>query len=101
MPKTNLVDFGRHLVSLDYELVASGGTATTLASADLPVTKVEDLTGYPSILAGRVKTLHPKIHGGILTALSSESDLTTYDLPLFDRVVCNLYPFERSRTTLR
>lgn len=65
--KTGLVDLAKALVeSFDFEIVSSGGTAKAIAEADLPVTKVADYTGSPEILGGRVKTLHPRIHGGIL-----------------------------------
>ena len=65
--KTGLIDLAQALVEeLDFELVSSGGTAKAIAAAGLPVTKVSDFTGSPEILGGRVKTLHPLIHGGIL-----------------------------------
>ena len=64
--KTGLVDFARSLHEAGVELVASGGTARAIAAAGIPVLQVEDATGFPEILGGRVKTLHPAIHGGIL-----------------------------------
>ncbi len=93
--KTGLVEFARALARLGVELVASGGTAGALSGAGLPVTSVEDLTGLPPVLGGRVKTLHPAIHAGIL-ARDSDEDRTTLEAsgwPLFDLVVVNLYPF--------
>ena len=64
--KSGLVDFARRLDAAGIELVASGGTARKIAEAGLPVTEVESITGFPEILGGRVKTLHPAVHGGIL-----------------------------------
>lgn len=61
------MDFGKHLVALNFDLVASGGTATTLRSAGLNVQDVSDITGAPEMLGGRVKTLHPAVHAGILS----------------------------------
>lgn len=94
--KTGLIDFTRELVeSHNVELIASGGTAAVLRSADLPVTSVEALTGLPPMLDGRVKTLHPAIHAGIL-ARDSEADRATLESngwPVIDLVVVNLYPF--------
>lgn len=93
--KTGLCDFARGLVGLGCELVASGGTARTLSEAGLPVTPVERVTGYPELLAGRVKTLHPAIHGGILARRTPEhqAELARHGIAPFDLVVCNLYPF--------
>ncbi|HMG25995.1 MAG TPA: bifunctional phosphoribosylaminoimidazolecarboxamide formyltransferase/IMP cyclohydrolase, partial [Acidimicrobiia bacterium] len=71
--KTGLVDFARGLVDLGFELVSSGKTASALAEAGVPVTTVEDVTGAPEMLDGRVKTLHPRIHGGLLADLGKES----------------------------
>ncbi len=94
--KTNLVDFARRLHDADVQLIASGGTARTLRDADLPVIAVEELTGFPEILGGRVKTLHPAIHGGILARRTPEhlSELQAHDLVPIDLVVVNLYPFQ-------
>ncbi|MEM9154146.1 MAG: bifunctional phosphoribosylaminoimidazolecarboxamide formyltransferase/IMP cyclohydrolase [Cyanobacteria bacterium P01_F01_bin.33] len=98
--KTGIVDFARTLVERhDYQIVSSGGTAKTLQEAGIPVTKVSEHTGAPEILGGRVKTLHPRIHGGILARTDLESDrdeLTQQDIPAIDLVVVNLYPFERT-----
>lgn len=93
--KTGLVDLGRRLVDLGFDLVASGGTARALTDARLPVTAVSDLTGYPELLGGRVKTLHPAVHGGILAERSPAhlAELEGQGIGPIDVVVCNLYPF--------
>ena len=82
-----------------YQLLSSGGTAKVLEDADLPVTRVSDHTGAPEILGGRVKTLHPKVHGGILAKrgdASHQADLEQQDIPAIDLVVVNLYPFRET-----
>lgn len=94
--KTGVVEFARALHDLGVELVSSGGTASTLAGAGLPVTDVADETGVPAILGHRVVTLHPKVHGGILADLTDEShraDLERFGITPIDLVVVNLYPF--------
>jgi phosphoribosylaminoimidazolecarboxamide formyltransferase/IMP cyclohydrolase len=94
--KTGLVDFARGLVDLGVTLLASGGTATALAEAGIPVTAVEEVTGAPEMLGGRVKTLHPRIHGGILADRgepSHQADLAAQNIEPIDLVVVNLYPF--------
>lgn len=98
--KTGLVELARQLVEeFDFELISSGGTAKTLQNAGLNVTKVSDYTGSPEILGGRVKTLHPRIHGGILARKDLPQDLEDLEAnqirPL-DLVVVNLYPFEET-----
>ena len=95
--KTGLVDFAERLVAAGVEIVSSGGTADELADAGLPVTRVADVTGAPEMLDGRVKTLHPKIHGGILADTSIQqhrADLDARGITPIDLVVVNLYPFE-------
>jgi phosphoribosylaminoimidazolecarboxamide formyltransferase / IMP cyclohydrolase len=98
--KTGIVDFARRLVdSFDFELISSGGTASVLKAAGIPVAKVSDYTGAPEILGGRVKTLHPRIHGGILARRDQESDridLENNNIRPIDLVVVNLYPFEQT-----
>jgi phosphoribosylaminoimidazolecarboxamide formyltransferase/IMP cyclohydrolase len=98
--KTGLVELAQALVGeFGFEIVSSGGTARTLAEAGLPVTKVSDYTGSPEILGGRVKTLHPRIHGGILARpdlAQDEADLAANHIRPFDLVVVNLYPFEQT-----
>jgi phosphoribosylaminoimidazolecarboxamide formyltransferase / IMP cyclohydrolase len=93
--KTGLVDFAKDLAALQIELVASGGTARTLREAGLKVTEVSDLTGFPEVLGGRVKTLHPAIHSGILARPTPEhmAELDKLGLKPIDLVVVNLYPF--------
>jgi phosphoribosylaminoimidazolecarboxamide formyltransferase/IMP cyclohydrolase len=94
--KTGLVALGRGLKALGAELIASGGTAKLLREHGLAVTEVADYTGSPEILGGRVKTLHPAIHGGILARLSEadQADLAAQAFDFIDLVVVNLYPFE-------
>jgi phosphoribosylaminoimidazolecarboxamide formyltransferase/IMP cyclohydrolase len=98
--KTGIVDFTRQLTEeFDFEIISSGGTAKTLQSAGIPVIKVGEYTGSPEILGGRVKTLHPRIHGGILARRDWQSDLAEMEanqIRPFDLVVVNLYPFEQT-----
>ncbi len=98
--KTGLIDFARKLVEeFEFDLISSGGTAASLQAAGLPVTKVSDYTGFPEILGGRVKTLHPRIHGGILGRRNlpqDVADLETHQIRPIDLVVVNLYPFEQT-----
>jgi len=94
--KTGLVDFARALNGLGWELVSSGGTSAALADAGIDHVEVADLTGAPEMLGGRVKTLHPTIHGGILADRTKPDHLDALDrlgIGLIDLVVCNLYPF--------
>src|SRR5918995_724481 len=94
--KTGLVPFGKALAARGFELVSTGGTAKALADAGLPVINVSDVTGFPEMMDGRVKTLHPKIHGGILARRSHPEDLELaeeHGISLVDLVVVNLYPF--------
>src|SRR5688572_6099254 len=94
--KTGLIDFGKALAARGFELVSTGGTAKALADAGLPVVNVSDVTGFPEMMDGRVKTLHPKIHGGILARRSHPEDLELareHGIGLVDLVVVNLYPF--------
>jgi phosphoribosylaminoimidazolecarboxamide formyltransferase/IMP cyclohydrolase len=95
--KTGLVEFARGLAELGVELVASGGTASALRDAGLTVLDVAELTGSPEMLGGRVKTLHPRIHGGVLARrdhAGDQADLAEHDLQTIDLVAVNLYPFE-------
>ena len=95
--KTGLAEFGCGLAALGIDLVASGGTAEALRGVGLTVTEVADLTGSPEMLGGRVKTLHPKVHGGILARRdlpAHGADLATHGILPIDLVVVNLYPFE-------
>lgn len=95
--KTGIVEFARALHDLGVELVSSGGTASAIAEAGLPVTDVAELTGVPAILDHRVVTLHPKVHGGLLadpTNPKHQADMDEYGIEPFDLVVSNLYPFQ-------
>ena len=95
--KSGLAGFAGRLVAAGVELVSSGGTADELRASKLPVTTVESVTGAPEILGGRVKTLHPKVHGGILADTTLDAhveDLERHGITPFDLVVVNLYPFE-------
>ncbi len=97
--KAGLTDFARGLIALDCELISTGGTAKALAAANLPVTPVSDVTGFPEMLDGRIKTLHPKIHGGILARRKMPEDMTAIaaqGIAPIDLVVVNLYPFEET-----
>ncbi len=96
--KTGLVSFAKKLHEAGTELVASGGTAAQLADAGLPVVPVEVLTGFPELLGGRVKTLHPAVHGGILARRTKDhlEELAEHGLLPIDLVVVNLYPFEQT-----
>ncbi len=94
--KTGVVEFAQQLHALDIDLVSSGGTASVIAEAGIPVTDVADITGFPAMLGHRVVTLHPRIHGGILADrrdVSHLRDLEAHNLDLIDIVVGNLYPF--------
>src|SRR5713226_7156159 len=97
--KTGITDLARGLAARGYELVSTGGTARALADAGLAVTGVSDLTGFPEMMDGRVKTLHPALHGGILARRDHPGDLAALDrlgLGLVDIVVVNLYPFVKA-----
>jgi len=97
--KTGIVDVGRGLVARGFELVSTGGTARALADAGLAVTGVSSVTGFPEMMDGRVKTLHPALHAGILARRDRPDDLAALErhgLALVDVVVVNLYPFVRA-----
>jgi phosphoribosylaminoimidazolecarboxamide formyltransferase/IMP cyclohydrolase len=97
--KTGLIDFARGLAARGVQLVSTGGTSRALADAGLPVTSVSDVTGFPEMMDGRVKTLHPKIHGGILARRHRPDDLEairSQGVELVDLVVVNLYPFAKA-----
>jgi len=94
--KTGLIPFGKALATRGFELVSTGGTAKALADAGLPVVNVSDVTGFPEMMDGRVKTLHPLVHGGILARRDHPEDLALakqHGIGLVDLVVVNLYPF--------
>jgi len=97
--KTGITSFARGLVDRRVELVSTGGTAKTLAGAGLPVVNVSDVTGFPEMMDGRVKTLHPKIHAGILARRHRPDDLEaikSQGVDLVDLIVVNLYPFAKA-----
>lgn len=99
--KSGIEDFARGLVGLGWELVSTGGTFATLERAGIPVKKVEDITGFPEMLDGRVKTLHPVIHGGILARRDLPEHMAALEqhgIGGIDLVCCNLYPFEATVT---
>ncbi len=94
--KTGIENMGRGLVDLGFKLLSTGGTAVALSEAGLPLTLVSDYTEYPEILDGRVKTLHPRVHGGILARDTEEhlKALESIKASFIDLVVVNLYPFQ-------
>jgi phosphoribosylaminoimidazolecarboxamide formyltransferase/IMP cyclohydrolase len=97
--KTNVVPFARELASRGFDLVSTGGTARTLTDAGLTVIPINEVTGMPEMMGGRVKTLHPHVHGGILARRGNESDLAAaaaHGIALIDIVVVNLYPFAQA-----
>jgi phosphoribosylaminoimidazolecarboxamide formyltransferase/IMP cyclohydrolase len=95
--KTGLLEFAQGLSTLGWDLISTGGTAKALRTAGLKVTDVSDLTGFPEIMDGRVKTLHPKIHGGLLARRDDPAHMQTaseHDIAPIDLVAVNLYPFQ-------
>lgn len=97
--KAGVTDLARGLAALGWEIVSTGGTARAIADAGVTVTLVDEVTGFPEILGGRVKTLHPAVHGGILARRDLESDradLERQAIAPIDLVVCNLYPFQQT-----
>ena len=94
--KTGILDFARILNSLNIKIISTGGTATLLEKFKLPVIRISEYTGFPEIMDGRIKTLHPKIHGGLLGRRGiDEAIMLKHDIKLIDLVVVNLYPFEK------
>jgi len=92
--KKGLVPFAEALSALSFELISTGGTARLLREAGLQVTNVSDITGFPEIMGGRIKTLHPKIHGGLLARTEVDDEIAAeHEIGLIDLVVVNLYPF--------
>ena len=97
--KTGIVDFAEGLVRAGYTLISSGGTHAVIQAEGIPVMKVSEYTGSPEILNGRVKTLHPKIHGGILAQRGNpvhDLDRKANDIGFIDIVAVNLYPFKET-----
>ncbi len=98
--KTGLIDLGRRLASLNVELLSTGGTASALKAAGLAVIDVAEHTGFPEMMDGRLKTLHPKVHGGLLAIRGNaehEASARDHDIAPIDLLVVNLYPFEATR----
>jgi len=97
--KDGIVAFASKLHNMGVELISTGGTAKLLRENRIPVREVADITGFPEMLDGRVKTLHPKVHGGILHIRENEAhrqSVTDHDIPAIDMVVVNLYAFEKT-----
>src|ERR1041384_3491226 len=95
--KTDVVDFARELKDFGVEIISTGGTAKTLREAGIEVRDVSEVTGFPEMMDGRIKTLHPKVHGGLLALRDHEDHLAAmkqHDIEPIDMVVINLYPFE-------
>ncbi len=95
--KTGALELARELHALGCRLLSTGGTAKLLADAGLPVTEVADYTGFPEMMDGRVKTLHPKVHGGLLAIRDNQEHaaaMQTHGIKPIDLLVVNLYPFE-------
>ena len=99
--KTGIVDFARELKRLDVEIISTGGTAKALRNAGIEVQDVSDVTGFPEMMDGRIKTLHPKIHGGLLGIRDNalhQAAMREHGIEPIDMVVINLYPFEQTIT---
>src|SRR6266550_2585115 len=97
--KRGVVQFARELVALKWEIVSTGGTAEALRREDVPVTGIEDVTGFPEMMDGRVKTLHPKVHGGLLGRRDNPHDVAAmkqHGITPIDLVAVNLYPFRET-----
>ena len=96
--KTGIVEFAKTLRDdFGVEILSTGGTAKLLADSNVPVTEVSDYTGFPEMMDGRVKTLHPKIHGGILGRRGTDDDvMKEHNIGPIDLIVVNLYPFEQT-----
>src|SRR5919112_6916978 len=97
--KTGIVEFAKNLASMKVELISTGGTVKLLRESGVPVKDISDLTGFPEMLDGRVKTLHPKVHGGILHIRSNaahKAAVAEHGIEPVDMVVVNLYAFEKT-----
>lgn len=97
--KSGVLEFARGLAELGVEIISTGGTAKQLQEAGLPIIQISDVTNFPEMMDGRVKTLHPKVHGGILARRSNPDDmkqLEEQDITPIDMVVVNLYPFSET-----
>ena len=94
--KTGIVDFARELARFDVEIISTGGTAKALREAGITVRDVSEVTGFPEMMDGRVKTLHPRIHGGLLAIRDNPEHVAAmqqHEIEPIDMVVVNLYPF--------
>src|ERR1700730_8846069 len=99
--KTGIVEFARELKRFGVEIISTGGTAKTLRDAGIEVRDVSDVTGFPEMMDGRIKTLHPKIHGALLSVRDNPEHaaaMREHDIEPIDMVVINLYPFEETST---
>ena len=99
--KRGIVEFAKELVSLGWEIISTGGTGETLKDEGIPFVDIEEVTKFPEILDGRVKTLHPNIHGGLLYKRDDDEHvkiLNNLNIGSIDMVVNNLYPFEETIT---
>src|SRR2546429_6668035 len=97
--KRGIVDFARELAGLGWEIVSTGGTAEALRREGIPVVRVEEITGFPEMMEGRVKTLHPNVHGALLARRENSADLAAmkqHGITPIDLVAVNLYPFRET-----
>lgn len=97
--KTNLVEFAEGLIQNGFEIISTGGTKSMLEKAGLKVLGISEITGFPEIMDGRVKTLHPKVHGGLLSIRDNQKhidEMLANDIEYIDMVVVNLYPFKQT-----
>ena len=97
--KTGVVEFARNLISLGFEVISTSGTMKCLREAGLPITNISDVTGFPEICDGRVKTLHPAVHGALLARRDNKEHLKALSdnhIELIDLVCVNLYPFKET-----
>src|SRR5512144_1815896 len=97
--KTGVVEFAQRLSEMGVKIISTGGTSKALAEAGVEVTPIEKVTGFPEMMDGRVKTLHPKIHGGLLARRDHAGDqaaLLAHDITPIDLVAVNLYPFQQT-----
>src|SRR5210317_1990388 len=93
--KTGIIELAPNLNEQGVELLSTGGTAKLISESGVPVVEVSDHTGFPEMMAGRVKTLHPKVHGGILGRRGVDDDIMQeHDIQPIDLVIINLYPFQ-------
>ena len=97
--KTGIIEFAKELVNLKYEIISTGGTKKVLEEAGIKTVGISEVTNFPEIMDGRVKTLHPNVHGGLLCVRSNEEHMKTLEenrIELIDMVIVNLYPFKNT-----